>query len=467
MIRSKACLTGVCVLSLWSFHGAEAAPLDALRSVWILQDSVMSANPAHFAEFRQTHTRLEFGHHAVAHSRVGESETQTLAGSQRVRLGRGTFEISFKNLGTDLLFEPGDNLLSSWPHGAGRLTLSYGTRLSDRVDAGARAEANPTAEIKSGTLGARLKPWSGWLAGAYVHAATAGRSSQLDLDNEELVAESTGSYREGGFTLQGLIARRSSVTLRGMQGLIRPGAQQVGYALRASGQTRSFGGSWTTRITRGLAVVADVRYRTMQVDPDGRLDDRQFLRSKLDYTDVGGSVWLRRIGAGRDQRDIGLFLNRGTSTLRRGKLESWAFVNSVATLLGGKDWTGSGQGDLRIVGTAIRLNKNGRSWALRTDSRLFSARGDVDGVMRERAKFDFSTLLFPKTHRESGSIQVEAVDLGLSFGYRLADWGAYYEFAQIIPLRVRSSFEIDGTGGEGSGGSQHRIQLIMHPRMLR
>ena len=451
------CLTAICVLLLVCPWETGAAPLDALRSIWVIEDSSLTSNPAHLAGSRRTYTQFEVRRHAVAHSLVGESRTRTISGSQRIRLSRGTLEIDGQNLGADLRLRTRDNLLSSQARHGERLTVSYGVDYDGRLDLGAMAHVAASARLQGGALGLRLHAWEGWLADAYLYGSSVGRSSRVELEDDNLVLESGGLYSETGFTLRGDVTRQLSITIRGTQSSLGPGGQGDGYTLYAAGHLRSLQGSWQARITRGIAVVGDLRYRVLAGHPGGHLEDRQFLRGQLDIVDLGGALWVRRQRADRDYLDLGFFLSHGDASLRRGRLESWAFVNSFATLLGAKDWTGSGQADLRLVGAGVRLQRHTRSWAIRADTRILRATSAVSAVVRERGKLDFSSLLFPKTYRQEGEIEVDAADLRASIGYHPSRWGVRYELAQIIPLRVKSFIEVDHTSGEGSGGTQHLL----------
>jgi hypothetical protein len=448
----------ICVGVLVWLQETEATPLDALRSIWVIEDSSWTANPAHLAQWRQTHTEVEVGRHAVAHSAAGEGETRTMTGSHRLRLSRGTLEIDGQSMGTDLSLRARGNLLSSLPHHSERLMVTYGAMVGRHLDLGAMVATS--AGLQGGAIGARLDVRQ-LLVDAYYYGSSAGRSSRVDLDEEELLLESSGLYSEAGLTLRGQVTPRLNLTIRGAQSTLDPGDRRDGHALDAAGHLRSFNGSWKARISRRFAVVGEVRHRVLQGNPDGHLEGRQFLRGHLDLSDVGGALWLRRMGAGRDHVDFGFFLSHGDASLSRGRLESWAFINGFASLLGGKDWSGSGQADLRVVGAGVRLQKQSRAWSLGTDTRLLRATSGFSGVVRERTKLDFSSLFFPTTYRQQGEIVADTMDMRASIGYQPARWGVRYELAQIIPLRVRSTFEVDGSSGEGSSGTQHRLVLVI------
>ena len=458
---SRTCLTGICVLLLVWLQETGAAPLDVLRSMWVVEDSSWTSNPAHLARWQGTQTEFEVGHDAVAHSLTGESTTRTIAGSQRIRLSRGTLKIDGQTPGTDLNLTMRGSLVSSRPHHGERLAVSYGATLGRYLDLGVMAHVAASSDLKGGAVGLQLHAWERWLADAYYYLSSEDRSTLVDLDDEDLVLETRGLYFEGGFTMRGNLTHRLRITIRGSQSGIKPGDQSDNYTLDTEGTLRSLQGSWQAQITRSIVVIGDGRYRVLAWDPDGRLEDRQFFRSQLDFSDLGGALWVRRMGLRGDYLDMGFFLSHGDASVRRGRLESWAFINSFATLLGGKDWSGSGQADLRLVGAGVRLQKSGRAWAFGTDTRLLRASSHVSGVVRERTKLDFTSLLFPKTYRQEGEIELDAFDIKASIGYQSSRWGARYEFAQIIPLRVKAFVEGDGPGGEGSGGTQHRLVFVL------
>ena len=157
---------------------------------------------------------------------------------------------------------------------------------------------------------------------------------------------------------------------------------------------------------------------------------------------------------------IGYLSGYGQGELRRGRLESWPFINSFASLLGGKEWSGWGRADFRMAGGGMRLDQRVGAWRIGTDTRLLRVWSGLFATTRERKKLDFSTLFFPRTYREEGDIQADALDLRIRLEYRLSRWGVRYGFAQIVPLRVKSSFELGDGEREGSGGREHRLVLF-------
>ena len=233
---TRTCTIAICVSVLAWLQETEAAPLDALRSMWVIEDSSWTVNPAHLARSRQPHTEVEVGRHAVAHSATGESETRTMTGSHRILLSRGTLEIDGHNLSTDLSLRARGNLLSSLPHHSERLMVSYGAMAGRHLDLGAMVAT--AAGLQGGAIGARLGVRQ-WLVDAYYYGSSAGRSSRVDLDEEELLLESSGLYSEAGLTLRGEVTSRLNITIRGAQGTLYPGDQRDGHALDAAGHLRS------------------------------------------------------------------------------------------------------------------------------------------------------------------------------------------------------------------------------------
>ena len=463
MSWASSILIGICLLGWGSETGA--APLNVLRSLWVVEDSSWtSANPACLRCLEPSHTRIEVGYHDVAHSLAGESATQSMAGSQWVRLSRGVLEIEGEHLGTSFSFQDGGNRVSSQPHVAERLSASYSTALGAHFDLGAMARMEPTGKIDGGAVGLRLQFGDHWSADGYLHRSSSARSSTLRLDDEQLAVESRGRYTEVGFGIGAAVLPQLTLAFRGSEQRLDPGGHSGGYALNAGGGLRTLRGSWGAQILRGLAVVGDVRYRTLEGNPEGRLDGRRFLRSEAHLSDFTGSTWVRLGGAG-NHLDVGLFTSRGEVTARLRRLESWPFYNSFVSLLGGKDWSGSGQVDLRLVGAGVRLKKRTRVWTIETDTRILRASSSVAAVLRERTKLDFSSLLFPTTYKEGGDIRIDAMDVRIGLAYRPSRWGIRYDYAQILPLRVASFLNVEDLGGEGSGGTQHRLTFVLYPRV--
>jgi hypothetical protein len=160
----------------------------------------------------------------------------------------------------------------------------------------------------------------------------------------------------------------------------------------------------------------------------------------------------------------GIFANRGEIETHQGRLESWPFINSFASVLGGKDWSFWGDADLRLYGTDFRLRRSHIRWQLETGTHLFYLHGSLSTTSRERNKFNFGSWFFPEEYRTAGTFGAKVLDIDVQVEYQFSTWSLRYSVAQIIPLHVRSTFAVAGEPSEGKrGGRQQQLSLTYTP----
>ena len=454
-------LLGFTGATVWAWS-ADAAPLDALRSIWVTEDNTwIRSNPAYLARTgRLPRAEVEVGHHLLVQSVGRESTAWAVTGYLRIPLACGAMQIEGQRVGTDfnLLFDHGR--LSSQAHRPEYLNLSYGIPLGRYFDVGIMAQTRPSASRLEGDVGLRFYPRDEWRADVYLRRSSMDRFSTIQFKDERIELQSRAHYAEQGFALQGAISPRLIVVLLSQQGGLKPDTRRDGYALDMEGDWRLLKGSWKGQLRPRFALLGNVRYRRLEGQPEGHLGGRGFSRGQLDFADMAGSLWLRYSRNGVNYVDLGYLSGYGQGELRWGRLESWPFINSFASLLGGKEWSGWGRADFRMAGGGMRLDQRVGAWRIGTDTRLLRVWSGLFATTRERKKLDFSTLFFPRTYREEGDIQADALDLRIRLEYRLSRWGVRYGFAQIVPLRVESSFELGDGEREGSGGREHRLVLF-------
>ena len=123
-----------------------------------------------------------------------------------------------------------------------------------------------------------------------------------------------------------------------------------------------------------------------------------------------------------------------------------------------------GDADLRLYGTDFRLRRSHARWQLETATHLFYLHGSLSTTSRERRKFNFFSLFFPKEHRAAGTFGATVLDLDVQIEYQFSSWSLRYSVAQIFPLHVRSSFAAAAESGEDKrGGRQQQFCLTYTP----
>ena len=186
------------------------------------------------------------------------------------------------------------------------------------------------------------------------------------------------------------------------------------------------------------------------------------MRSRATARDVAGFLSMRYAPQLDRVVEWGLFANRGAMHVAQGRLESWPFINSFASVVGGKDWSFWGDVDVRLYGADFNLRRRNARWRLETATRLFHLRGDLSTTSREHRKFNLGSVLFPEEHRTEDIFRTTVVDLDIRIEYRLSAWSLRYAVSQIIPLRVRSTSTVESVE-DRRGGRQQQLSLTYTP----
>ena len=445
-------------------RSAGAVPLDALRSIWVVEDDSWSGvNPAHLARQRELHSEFEVGHHLLVRSSDRESATWNISGRQLVPLANSALQLHLQRTGTGWRYLFDDARLSSRPLGQEHLDLAYGRTFGRYLDLGVETRIRPSYGRLEGAAGIRLYPWNNWVAEAYARRSSADQLSVVRFEEEQIDLQSRGYYTRQGLALQGSVFPRLHVALRGQWSALEPGRAKDGYTLEMDGRWRLLQGSWQGKLHPRFSLVGDLRYRDLEGGPAAHLQGKRFSRGQVHLEDVAGAMWLRYRPGRNHCLDLGYIASRGQGRVQQGRLESWPFVSSFASLLGGKDWSFRGDADFRLDSVGLRFQQRSRAWKAGTDIRLFHARGHLHAISRERTKLNFGSLFFPKIYQEKRRVQVDAIDLRMSATYQPSEWGVRYSLAQIIPLRVHIDPSLDSVEREASGGRQHRLLIVFSP----
>ena len=186
------------------------------------------------------------------------------------------------------------------------------------------------------------------------------------------------------------------------------------------------------------------------------------MRSRATAHDLAGFLSLRYAPQRGQEMAWEIFANRGELDATRGRLESWPFLNSFASVVGGKEWSFWGDADLHLYGIDFRLLRHHARWHLETAGRLFHLRGGLSTTSRERSKFNVGSLLFPEEHRSRGTFQADLIDLDVQVEYRLSTWGLRYAISQLVPLHVHTTFAAESVEDK-RGGRQQQLSLMYTP----
>ena len=277
---------------------------------------------------------------------AGESTAWAVTGYLRIPLARGAMQIEGQRVGTDfnLLFDRGR--LSSQAHRPEYLNLSYGIPLGRYFDVGIMAQTRPSASRLEGDVGLRFYPRDEWRADVYLRRSSMDRFSTIQFKDERIELQSRAHYAEQGFALQGAISPRLIVVLLSQQGGLKPDTRRDGYALDMEGDWRLLKGSWKGQLRPRFALLGNVRYRRLEGQPEGHLGGRGFSRGQLDFADMAGSLWLRYSRNGVNYVDLGYLPGYGQGELRRGRLESWPFINKFCFFARRQRMVGLGAGGL-------------------------------------------------------------------------------------------------------------------------
>ena len=303
---------------------------------------------------------------------------------------------------------------------------------------------------------------AGWSAGAYLSRYAVDHRVIFDFKSDRLDAKVPGYRSAGGLDLQGDLFHKVAVYLGGHRGHLPADLHSEGYALAPRADWGVYEGSLTIPLTSPFLLKSHLRYRQLSSRPDGYLQDRRFMRSRATARDVAGFFSLSY--APRQDRETvwGIFANRGEVDVTRGRLESWPFLNSFVSVVGGKDWSFRGDADLRLQGAEFRFRGRHAGLRLETSARLFRLRGGLFAVSRERSKFNIGDLLFPEEHRSRGTVRADVVDLDVRGEYRFTTWGLRYAISQLLPLRVHTTFP-DESAEDRRGGRQQQLSLTYSP----
>ena len=438
-----------------------AAPLDALRTLWTTRSDSWS-DPIDLAQGRAAHTELSLDHHLLIRSRSRESTTWGLSGRQDLPLFRGTLRLELGRAGTDARFSSDTARLSSRPNHREYFDLSYGRPGHDRVDLGLKTRLRPAAFGLEGAAGLRLQLPAGWSSAAYLSRYAVDHQVSFHFKSDRFDADVPGHRSTGGLHLQGDLFKKVAVYLHGHRGNLPGDFQGKGYTLAPRADWGKYAGSVTIPLVFPLSLQSRLRYRHISSRPEGHLQGRRFMRSRAAGNDLACFVSLRY--APRQDREMawGLFTNRGEVDVTRGRLESWPFLNSFASVVGGKDWSFWGNAGLRLYGSDFRFRRRHTRWRLETATRLFRLRGRLSTTSRERSKFNIGSLLFPEEHRSTGVFRAEVIDLDVLVEYRFPTWGLRYELSQLVPLRVHTTFPAESTE-DRRGGRQQQLSLTYTP----
>ncbi|MDE2807401.1 MAG: hypothetical protein OXN90_03205 [Gemmatimonadota bacterium] len=436
-----------------------AAPLDALRTLWAISSNFRS-NPTDLAQGRTAHTELTLDHHLLTHSRRRESSTWSLSGHQDLPLFQGALRLELGRAGTEARFSSDTARFSSRPNQREYLDLSYGRSCKNRLDLGFKTRLRPTAGVE-GTIGLRLYLLADWSAVAYLSRYAVDHRVSFDFKSDRLDADILGHRSAGGFHLQGDLFNKVAVYLRGQRIHLPGNFQTEDYTLAPRAGWGVYEGSITIPLTSPFSLQSHLRYRHLSSRPEGHLQGRRFMRSRATAHDLAGFLSLRYAPQRGREMEWGIFANRGELDATRGRLESWPFLNSFASVVGGKDWSFWGDADLRLYGIDFRLRRHRARWCLETATRLLRLRGGLSTTSRERSKFNIGSLFFPEEHRYIGTFQADVIDLDVRVEYRFPTWGLRYAISQLVPLRVHtSSTEL---AEDKRGGRQQQLSLMYTP----
>ena len=437
-----------------------SAPLDALRTLWVISSDSRS-NPTDLAQGRTTHTELTLDHHLLIRSRRRESSTWSLSGHQDLPLFQGTLRLELGHAGTEARFSSDTAHFSSRPNQRQYLDLSYGRSCKNRLDLGFKTRLRPTASVE-GTVGLRLYLLADWSAAAYLSRYAVDHRVSFDFKSDRLDADILGHRSAGGLHLQGDLFNKVAVYLRGHRSHLPGNFQTEDYTLAPRADWGAYEGSITIPLTSPFSLQSHLRYRHLSSRPEGHLQGRRFMRSRATAHDLAGFLSLRYAPQRGREMAWGIFANRGELDATWGRLESWPFLNSFASVVGGKDWSFWGDVDLHLYGIDFRLRRHHARWRLETATRLLHLRGGLSTTSRERSKFNFGSLFFPEEHRSRGTFRADLIDLDVRVEYRLSTWGLRYAISQLVPLRVHTTFAAE-LAEDKRGGRQQQFSLMYTP----
>ena len=438
-----------------------AAPLDALRTLWTTRSDSWF-DPTDLARARAARTELALDHHLLIRSRRRESTTWSLSGRQDLPLFRGTLRLELGRAGTEARFSSDTARLSSRPNHREYFDLSYGGPSNNRVDLGLKTRLRPAAFGLEGAAGLRLQLPAGWSAAAYFSRYAVDHQVNFDFRSDRFGAKVPGHRSAGGLNLQGDLFKKVAVYLHGHRGNLPGNLPTESYTLAPRAGWGAYEGSITIPLTSPFFLQNHLRYRHLSSRPEGHLQGRRFMRSRAAGHDLAGFVSLSY--APRRDREIiwSVFANRGEVDVTRGRLESWPFLNSFASVVGGKDWSFWGDADLRLYGSDFRFRRRHARWRLETATRLFRLRGRLSTTSRERSKFNIGSLLFPEEHRSTSVFRADVIDLDVLVEYRFPTWGLRYAISQLAPLRVHTTFAVE-SAEDRRGGRQQQLSLTYTP----
>ncbi len=443
---------------------SNAAPLDALATLWTSRSEPWS-HPAAMARTRPAQTKLELSHHLLIRSRSRESSAWGLSARRDVPLFRGVLRLEFRHADTAARLSSGSIRFSTQQHNPKLFDLSYGRPFS-HLDMGFKARLRPSTADLEGAVGLGVKLPANWNAAVHFSRYAVNQQIAFDFKSDRIDAGIGGHRSAGGFTLQGGVFDKIAMKLRGDWGGLSVDSREEGYALAPQTDWGTYEGVATFSITPALSLHTRGRYRQFSARPEGTLQDRRFMRSRAEGRDAAGFLTVRYASQRDREMAWGIFANRGSIEARGGRLESWPFINSFASVLGGKDWSFWGDADLRLYGTDFRLRRRHARWQLETATHLFYLHGSLSTTSRERRKFNFFSLFFPKKHRAAGTFGATVLDLAVQIEYQFSAWSLRYSVAQLFPLDMRSSFASAAESGEDKrGGSQQRLSLTYTPDM--
>ena len=452
------------LLLAYNTISSNAAPMDVLATLWTSHSEPWS-HLAYMARTRTAQTKLELSHHLLIRSRSRESSTWGLSGRQDMPLFRGVLGLEFRHANTAARLSSGTVRLSTRQHNPKLFDLSYGLPFN-YLDMGFKARLRPAAVDLEGAIGLCVKFPANWNAAVHFSRYAVDQQIALDFKSDRVDADILGYRSAGGLTLQGGVFDKISVDLRWDWGDLSAGSREEGYALAPQADWGTYEGVATFSITPALSLHSRGRYRQFSGRPEGYLQDRRFMRSRAEAHDLAGFLSLH-YASQRDREMVwGIFANRGEIETRQGRLESWPFINSFASVLGGKDWSFWGDADLRLYGTDFRLRRRHTRWQLETAARLFYLHGSLSTTSRERNKFNFGSWFFPEENRTAGTLGAKVLDLDVQVEYQFSTWSLRYSVVQIIPLHVRSTFAVAGEPSKDKrGGRQQQLSLTYTPAL--
>ena len=453
----------VLLLSLTLGEQAGATPLENMRSLWVIGDSTQLelAIPARADIPPTAQTTIDLSHHLLVRSSARQSASWILAGNQLIPLAHGTLQVGIRHTETGFRLGFTNSQVAAQSQRQNHLEMTYRTSLGKRLDLGISGRTEPWSAKLQARAGAHYRLSQTWTSAIYGGRTFAQQRYEIRYGDEQVELHRQAPRLDWGCSVKGILAGRLAFDLAGQGGIWGPSGKSGGYLLDLRGDWYVLQGSWQGRISDRLLLLGDLRYRSLAGKVQGHLEDSPFLRSQLAYRDRAGALWLRYTAATGKRLDWGVLLNRGTGEVQRGQLESWPFISSLASLLGGKDWSFWGDADFDLAGLALRLLRPFRNGQLETEVLFFRLTGAYTAISRERNKFDFSSLLFPETHHQQAGLRVEALDLSLAATYCPSSWGIQYSLVQLIPLRVspaRRTFE-----GHNKGGRQQRLSVVYTP----